>query len=168
MVGDRTGVELHRRQHGARHDRALRQARRLQGAALGEVSGVRAAGPNLRELGGVLDEVDQSPAQRGRQVRHGRDVDQRYVERDPAESNLVRLRRPRFHDPVEQGVVAGLTRIDPADRAGDGIGNLIQCGPLGPFVRGRPGRHPVGVDERIGAIQCVEGADQTLESLTVG
>jgi hypothetical protein len=39
--------------------------------------------------------------------------------------------------------------------AGDGVGNLVQRGPFGPFVRRRHGRHPVGVDERIRAIQGV-------------
>ena len=49
------------------------------------------AGDDLRQLRRMLEEVDQRPAQRGHQVGHRRDVDQRDVERDAANPDVARL-----------------------------------------------------------------------------
>jgi hypothetical protein len=50
----------------------------------------------------MLDEVDQRPAQCRHQVRHRRDVDQRDVECDPTQPDVVGFLGPRVDDPLEQ------------------------------------------------------------------
>ena len=92
----RAGVERDRFQHGAGHDRPLRQPGALQRAALGElgVAGRRRGAASS----GCSMQVDERPAERRHQVRHRRDVDQRDVHRDAADADVCRLRRPGVDD----------------------------------------------------------------------
>ena len=88
----RAGVERDRFQHGAGHDRTLRQPGALQRAALGEL-GVT-GGDAARSLG-VLDR--STSAQPSAAIRF--DIDAMWISatsmRDAAEADVRRLRRPR-------------------------------------------------------------------------
>jgi hypothetical protein len=95
-------------------------------------------------------------------------VDQRDVERDTAKPNTRFLRGPRVGDPAEQALVVLVTGVESAHRGGDDIGNLVQRSSLGALIRRRHCGHPVRVNERLGAVQYVEGAHQTIEGLTIG
>jgi hypothetical protein len=91
-------------------------------------------------------------------------VDQRDVEGDPAQPVVLRLRRPRVHDPAEQRLIVRVTGIELPHRGGDDLRDLVERGPLGALVRRRHLGHPVGVHERVGAVQRVECPHQTLEA----
>lgn len=160
-----TGVEGDRGQHGTRHDRALRQPRALQRAACRQVAVTR---DDQAALLGMQQKIDECPAEGRHEIRHRRDVDEGHVHRDAAPPHVRRFRCPRLDDPAEQADPARRIRITLPHRVFDDVGDVVECCAFGTLVRGGHGRHRVGVDERVRAVDHVECPHQPLEGVPVG
>ena len=81
----------------------------------------------------VLDQIHQCPSQRGGQVGHRGDVDQRDVECDATDSVVAQLITPSVDDPVEQALIVGAV-FAAAHRVGDDPDHLVEGEPLGSLV----------------------------------
>ena len=122
---------------------------------------------------GCSMQIDEMPAQRGEQVGHGRNVDERDVEADPRR-RLLRFRvGPRVDDPIEECVPAVavgpvLTRPSSLQPEPELRRDLGQRGALLGLVGGGHAGHGVGVHEGLRTVEPVEGSDQGLEALALG
>ena len=154
-VRDVAGVEVDRGQHRARHDRALRHPGALQRAAPRQV-GVAAA--TRSQFGGCSSRSTR--AHPSAAIRF--DIDAMWM--SATSSAIPRIRtsggsadhastiRPNsalvgHRRPESSRCTAGRDDLD----------DVVERRPLGALVRRRDGRHRVGVHERVGPVQGVEG-----------
>ena len=124
---------------------------------------------------GVLHEIDEVPAQRGKQVGHGRHVNEGDVEADARRCLLGARRRPRRRRPGRRAcarerrplavVLARPSLLQPEPELRRDLGQRGAL--LGLAGRGHVG-HGVGVHEGLRTVELVEGSDERLEALTLG
>ncbi len=151
----RSVVELDVAHHRAQDHRTLADANRLERAPF-DVSGVAVA--HLSECIGVQREQRDRPAERGEQVGHCRDVQQGDVASDALRARRFGGVGPPDRD-LAQEAAAGAVGQQLADH------RLVagQRGALRRLVGRRDREHPVGMHERVGAVEPVELGDEPVE-----
>ena len=91
-------------------------------------------------------------------------MNQRDIERHTPAALRGGFAGPCFDDAGEQRGTAGRGVDHLADRGDD----VLECGALSGFAARGHRRHGIGMDERLGAVEIVEGRHQALETGAVG
>lgn len=152
------GVEPQWFQHITRHDRALREPRRFDGALLRPR---RITADNAVAVEWVIDQVDEGPPERGEEVGHRGDVYERHVVGNSGPAYLRRLVGPPVNDTSKERVLLRIKWLIEG-LAGD-QSHLRQGRPFVGLAIRCHGRHHIGTHEGLGPIKSVEGRDQAVE-----
>ena len=117
-------------------------------------------------LGGVLEQVDEEPAEGGEEVGHRCHVDEGHVERHAPPPFGARCVGPGVGHAGEQRVRTGRRPqlVEGVTEHGD---HFLHGGPLGGLVAGGHGGHGVGVDEGLRSVEHVERRHQDLEAVAL-
>ena len=110
-------------------------------------------------------ELGECPAERGEQVRHGRDVQQDDVTGDALRAFRLLGVAPTTRDLGEEaaGITAGV-----GEQLTDRDLDAGERGAFGALVGRRAVGHAIGMNERVGAVESIEIGDEPVEPRRLG